>query len=475
MGLMVYNTLTRRKEPFEPIEPKRVRMYVCGPTVYDSAHVGHAMSSIVFDIVRRYLEYRGFAVRHVMNYTDVDDKVIRRAEALETDPIALAERYIEEYDQHLRDLNVRRAAVYPRVSQEIEQIITMVEGLIERGYAYEIDGDVYFRVARDEDYGKLSGRKLEDMQAGARLEIDERKEAPMDFALWKSAKPGEPAWDSPWGKGRPGWHIECSAMNLHHLGEEIDIHGGGNDLIFPHHENEIAQTESLTGRPFARYWMHNGMVQLGGEAMSKSTGNVFTIEAFLSKYEANVLRMMVLNSHYRSPLTFNDDVAQQAQRALERMRGALRPTTRADDGSEGAGDNSEGDSPGTDLHTAASAARAGFEAGMDDDFNTPLALGSLFELVRGINSARDAGVGAQDLGEAQVVLLELAGVLGLDLTARPGGEQAAGPFIELLAVVRQELRSAKQWELADKIRDRLAELGVLLEDGKDGSTWRFRG
>jgi cysteinyl-tRNA synthetase len=474
MSLMIYNTLTRQKEPFEPIEPKRVRMYVCGPTVYDKAHVGHAMSSIVFDIVRRYLEYRGYAVRHVMNYTDVDDKVIRRAEELGADPLALAEKYIGEYDRHLRDLNVELAAAYPRVSREIEQVIAMVQGLIERGYAYEIEGDIYFRVARDEDYGKLSGRKVEDMQAGARLEIDERKETPMDFALWKSAKPGEPAWDSPWGKGRPGWHIECSAMSLHHLGEEIDIHGGGNDLIFPHHENEIAQTESLTGKPFARYWIHNGMVQLGGEAMSKSTGNVFTIEAFLGKYEANVLRMMVLNSHYRSPLTFNDDVAQQAQRGLERMRGALRPATPVGDGVKGKREDPAVASEKTKLEAAASAARAGFEVAMDDDFNTPSALGSLFELVRAINSARDAGVGADELSEVQTVLLELTQVLGLDLAARPEAELAASPFIDLLARVRQELRLAKQWELADRIRDRLAELGVVLEDGKDGSTWRFR-
>ena len=465
MNLTIYNTLTRHKEPFEPIEPGRVRMYVCGPTVYDKAHVGHAMSSIVFDIIRRYLEYKGYAVRHVMNYTDVDDKVIRRAEALGTAAIELADRYIAEYSQHLKDLNVLPAAVYPRVSREIGQIIEMVQGLLDRSFAYTINGDVYFRVARDEEYGKLSGRKPEDMQAGARLEVDERKESPADFALWKSAKPGEPAWDSPWGKGRPGWHIECSAMSLHHLGEEIDIHGGGNDLIFPHHENEIAQTESLTGKAFARWWIHNGMTQLGGEAMSKSTGNVFSIEAFLGKYEANVLRMMILNTHYRGPLTFNDEVAQQAQRALERIRAALRPAASKDPAP------AEADG---ELGARAQDARAGFEAAMDDDFNSPSALASLFDLVRVINNARDAGVGEGPLGMAQAVLIELTGVLGLQLAERPTTGQAAGPFIDLLAIVRQELRTAKQWELADRIRDRLEEMGVVLEDGKDGSTWRFR-
>ncbi|MCK4692148.1 MAG: cysteine--tRNA ligase, partial [Anaerolineales bacterium] len=288
MSLMIYNTITRTKERFETIEPGVVRMYVCGPTVYDKAHVGHAMSSIVFDVIRRWLEYKGYRVIHVMNYTDVEDKVIRRANELGVDPLSLANKYVEEYDQHLRDLNVLPATVNPRASTEIEAIIRMVEGLIERGYAYEVDGDVYFRVGQDEDYGKLSGRRLEEMHAGARLTVDERKEDPTDFALWKAAKPGEPAWDSPWGSGRPGWHIECSAMSLQHLGEQIDIHGGGSDLIFPHHENEIAQSESLTGKTFARYWVHNGMLQLHGEKMSKSLGNLVTVEEYLSEHDGSV-------------------------------------------------------------------------------------------------------------------------------------------------------------------------------------------
>ena len=293
MALRIYNTLTRKKETFETLVPGEVSMYVCGPTVYDNAHVGHAMSTIVFDIIRRYLEYRGYNIHHVMNYTDVDDKIIQRANQAGIEPVKLAESYINEFDQHLKDLNVLPASVNPRATEEIDNIIAMVNDLVERGYAYVGDGDVFFSVTSDEAYGKLSWRRLEDMEAGARIEVDERKRNPMDFVLWKSSKPGEPAWESPWGPGRPGWHIECSAMNLHHLGEQIDIHGGGNDLIFPHHENEIAQTECLTGKTFARYWVHNGMLQLSGEKMSKSIGNLITVEEFLSGHDADVLRMMI--------------------------------------------------------------------------------------------------------------------------------------------------------------------------------------
>ncbi|HEY9088458.1 MAG TPA: cysteine--tRNA ligase, partial [Anaerolineaceae bacterium] len=303
MGIKIYNTLTRRKEPLETLEPGKVKMYVCGPTVYSKAHVGHAMSALVFDIIRRYLQYREYDVIHAMNFTDVDDKIIVRAQQQNVDPFELAEGYIREFSQNLQDLNILPATIQPRATREIDQIIHMVQGLIEKGFAYPMDGDVYFRVQNDSDYGRLSGRKFDEAMSGTRIDVDERKESPMDFALWKSAKPGEPAWDSPWGKGRPGWHIECSAMNLHHLGEQIDIHGGGNDLIFPHHENEIAQTESLTGKTFARYWVHNGMLQLGGEKMSKSLGNLVTIEDFLAKHSGDAMRMTVLNSAYRNPLT----------------------------------------------------------------------------------------------------------------------------------------------------------------------------
>lgn len=466
MALRVYNTLTSQKEPFETLQPGQVRMYVCGPTVYAPAHVGHAMSALVFDILRRYLEYRGYQVLHVMNYTDVDDKIIQRAAQEGLPPLQLAERYIGEFQRHLEELNILPATLNPRATQDMPAIIEMVRVLIEKGYAYEAGGDVYFRVRRDPDYGKLSGRHLEDMQAGARVEIDERKENPLDFALWKAAKPGEPAWDSPWGKGRPGWHIECSAMNLQHLGEQIDIHGGGNDLIFPHHENEIAQTESLTGKPFAHYWVHNGMLQLSGEKMSKSSGNLVTIRDFLAQHEADVLRMMVLNSSYRSPLTFNDEVIGQAEKALDRLRSAMRPAS--------AEEGQVSQAALQALQVQMDATRQGFLDAMDDDFNTAGALAQLFDLVRAINQARDGGMNTVHLQSAQNVLSELATVLGLRLE-RPqieGGQ--AAPFIDLLIEMRNELRRRKLWALSDLLRDRLSDLGVLLEDSREGTTWRWK-
>lgn len=466
MGLRVYNTLTREKEPFEPVVPGRVSMYVCGPTVYGRAHVGHAMSALVFDVIRRYLEHRGFEVRHVMNYTDVDDKIIARANEEGIDPIELAERYIREFNDHLVALNVLPASVYPRATREIDFIIEMVSGLVAQGSAYAVDGDVYFRVTRDEDYGRLSGRRLEDMAAGARVEVDVRKEHPMDFAVWKASKPGEPAWESPWGMGRPGWHIECSAMSLHHLGEQIDIHGGGADLIFPHHENEIAQTESLTGKSFARYWVHNGLLQFGGEKMSKSIGNLVTVEDFLVEHEGDALRMMILNSSYRSPLVYTEEVVEQAERALARLRAALRPPHPE---AKGASDEAR-----QALAEAAENVADGFHRSMDDDFNTAAALGHLFDLVRAVNQARDSGATDETLGPAQETLETLAGLLGLTLTpaGKAGGE--AEPFVELLLEVRTELRRQKLWSLADTIRDRLEEIGVQVEDSKEGSTWRWK-
>lgn len=467
MGLEIHNTLTRRREPFQPVEEGKVRMYVCGPTVYADAHVGHAMAAIVFDMVRRYLTFRGYEVTYVTNFTDVDDKIIRRANETGADPVSLANHYAEKYLKHLADLNVLPADVYPRVSQEISEIIAMIQGLGESGYAYEIDGDVYFRVRNDDDYGKLSRRDLDAAKSGTRIEEDERKEHVGDFALWKSAKPGEPAWESPWGPGRPGWHIECSAMCLHHLGETIDIHGGGNDLIFPHHENEIAQSESLTGKPFARYWMHNGMLQLSGEKMSKSLGNLVTIDEFLETRSPDVLRLLIFSGHYRKPVMFTNDALDGTERSLTRLRSGLRPAT----GAVTTGDAADA------LRQAAEDARAEFIRAMDDDFNTSAALAAIFELVRAINTARAADIIGPFFEAAQRTLRELAGVLGVTLDDGAAdvatNSVAAKPFIDLLVSVRSDLRTAKQWALSDKIRDQLSELGITLEDSREGTTWSY--
>jgi cysteinyl-tRNA synthetase len=463
--LRVYNTLTRKKDDFETLEPGVVKMYVCGVTVYSDAHVGHAMSALVFDIIRRYLEFRGFEVRHVMNFTDVDDKIIARANQLQEDPLKLAQRYIEDYAQNLRDLNILPATSNPRATQTMKEIQAMVQGLIDKGFAYPAsNGDVYFRVTKDKDYGKLSGRKLEDMQAGARIEIGEAKEHPMDFALWKASKPGEPAWDSPWGKGRPGWHIECSAMNLAELGEQIDIHGGGNDLIFPHHENEIAQSESFTGKQFARYWIHNGMLQLSGEKMSKSLGNIVSIQEFLSKRDADVMRMLVLNGSYRAPLMFNEGTLDAAEKSLSRLKSGLRPAPPTSKGLP--------EEAASGFATQAEATRKAFIDAMDDDFNTPLAIAALFELVKAINTARDQGATDAQIKPAQDVLRELTGVFGLRLSDKAGSGDA-DKFVDVLVEVRNEVRKQKIWQLSDLIRDRLKALGVALEDSKEGTTWKW--
>jgi cysteinyl-tRNA synthetase len=463
--LRLYNTLTRKKEDFQTLEPNVVKLYVCGVTVYNDAHVGHAMSALVFDVIRRYLEYRGYKVKHVMNYTDVDDKIINRAKHLGEDPLKLSQRYIEDYARELNNLNILPATSNPQVSKTMPLIIQFIKDLIEKGYAYAAEnGDVYFRVTKDEDYGKLSGRKLEDMQAGARIEVGEAKEHPMDFALWKAAKPGEIFWKSPWGQGRPGWHIECSAMNLAELGEQIDIHGGGNDLIFPHHENEIAQTESYTGKPFARYWVHNGMLQLGNEKMSKSVGNIVSIKDFLSKRDADVMRMLVLSGNYRAPLIFNDETQDAAEKSLARLKSAFRPASAS----------AKGLSPeaASALATQTESTQQSFTDAMDDDFNTPLAIAAFHELVKAINTARDNGATDAQLQPAQATLRELTGILGLRLQEKQGAGDA-DKFIDLLVEVRSEVRKQKLWALSDQIRDQLKELGVTIEDSKDGTKWRW--
>jgi cysteinyl-tRNA synthetase len=465
-------------------------MYVCGVTPYDRTHLGHALSAVVFDVLRRFLEWRGYQVRHVVNVTDVDDKIIARAAAEGRDPRGLAEQYAAEYFQQLAALNVLPATAFPRATEAVPAIVTAVGRLIDLGYAYPAAGDVYFRVARARDYGRLSGRAaapaggapdhdperggapVGDPDPDAEAEASEAaKEAPADFALWKGAKPGEPAWPSPWGPGRPGWHIECSVMILERLGEQIDVHGGGSDLLFPHHENERAQSEALTGEPLARFWLHNGMLRYVDpatgrpEKMSKSLGNAVAVADFLQRYDADVLRLLVLGGSYRSPLTYNEDVAADHTRRLERLAGALRPPT-----------STPGATPAPDgLRPARERARARFVAALEDDLNTAGALAALFELVRAINAARAAGAGEESLDAAQADLRELAGVLGLRLGEAQAPAQDIAPFVEILIDTREALRRARQFALADAIRERLAAAGVVLEDGPQGTRWHRAG
>ncbi len=488
--MKIYSTLSGQKEEFVP-QGDPVRIYVCGVTPYDDCHIGHAMSYIVFDVVRRYLEFRGYRVRHVQNFTDIDDKIIDRSNRLGISYRELADRFIAQYFKDMDVLNIRQADVYPKATEEIPKIIEIARGLIARGHAYEVDGSVYFRVKSVPDYGKLSRRNLDDMQAGARVEASEAKEHPLDFALWKASKPGEPGWDSPWGRGRPGWHIECSAMSLKYLGQSLDIHGGGHDLVFPHHENEIAQSESFTGvRPFARYWMHNGLLRLGEEKMSKSLGNLVTVQQALARWSPDAIRLFVLSSHYRSPLTFSEEIVQSQERSIERLRQTLRPRPL-----------------GGDVFDAGQF-RNRFVEAMDDDFNTPQAVAAIFDLARDINRVSDEGM---DVAQAQETLRELCELLGLTLK-EPEKAIEAGPFVELLAELQTEvtgaepalaaevfdsarvplpaddvayiintlvearnrLRARRQWALADRIRSQLLELDIVLEDMPQGTRWKRR-
>ena len=450
--MRLYSTLTRREEEFVPAGDT-VKMYVCGPNLYAPCHVGHAMSYVVFDVLRRYLEYRGYQVRHVQNFTDIEDKIIARAQAMDVTTDELARQYVERFFTDMDKLNIQRAHVYPLATHEIPGMIEMIQGLIAKGHAYPVDGDVYFRVTSDDDYGKLSGRALDDLQAGARIEVDERKEHPMDFALWKASKPGEPSWESPWGGGRPGWHIECSVMSRHYLGETLDIHGGGQDLIFPHHENELAQSESYTGvTPFVRFWVHNGLARLsdGEEKMTRSLGNLVSITDALEQHGADTLRLFILSSNYRSPLTYGDEPLAAARRGVERLRTAAHAASADGDPLDGG------------------RFRDRFIEAMENDLNTAQAMAALFDLARDINRARDEG---RDIKPAQAVLLELSGVFGLTLAAEER-EIAAAPFIEALIALREELRQAKQFALADSIRSRLDGLGIALEDSREGTVWK---
>ena len=452
--MRLHDTLSGQLHDFDSPNGQ-VRMYVCGITPYSSSHIGHAMSAVSFDVVRRYLEFRGFDVKHVQNFTDIDDKMIAAANERGIEVSDLAQQYIDEYIEAMSVLNVVRPHHYPRATQEIDKIVEIIQALIDKGYAYDADGDVYFRVRRDDDYGKLSHRSIDDLLSGARVEIDERKEDVLDFALWKAQKPGEPAWDSPWGLGRPGWHIECSAMAIRYLGESIDIHGGGDELAFPHHENEIAQSESFTEiEPFARFWLHNGMLRLDGEKMSKSLGNIISLPEALDRFDPQALRLFFLSSHYRSPLFYSEEIVRSQERAIRRLRQAIRVES--------------GSGPSVDPEDF----RARFIEAMDDDLNTPRALAALFDLAREINRGRERDA---DVSDAQQTLVELADVLGLDLSDTTDSAGAsAGPFIQLLVDLRSDLRAARQFDQADRIRAELANLGVTLEDTPAGTEWTLR-
>jgi cysteinyl-tRNA synthetase len=455
--MKIYDSLSREKHEFLPAQ-EEVRMYVCGVTPYSESHVGHAMSYIIFDVVRRYLEFIGYQVHHVQNFTDIDDKLIDRAKVEGTTVKTTAERNIQGYFDDMDALNIQRAHTYPKASEEVPSMIAIIDDLISNGFAYESYGDVYFRVSSLTNYGKLSHRTLDGMRAGARIEPNDQKAHPMDFALWKSTKPGEPWWESPWGKGRPGWHIECTAMAMGYLGETIDLHGGGQDLIFPHHENEIAQSEAFSGVPFARFWMHNGLLHMDQEKMSKSMGNLITIRDALSKVSADSIRFSVLNSHYRSPTAYSDEVLTSAEKAVDRLiyattaNNAKIPTTQLDPGPY----------------------RERFISSMDDDFNTPQALAALFDLAHEINRASDSGCGVE---EAQRTLLELGrSVLGFqlqkDVREIPSYlEQLAKKLVE----ERNRLRSEKRFEEADNTRSTLTGMGITITDTPDGTSWEWNG
>ena len=453
-------------------------MYVCGPTTYNFFHVGNGRTLVAFDMIRRYLIYKGFAVTFVQNFTDVDDKIIKRGHEEGMEPLALARKYIDEYYQDAKALNLLPATIHPKATEHIEEMIQMIKGLEVTGLAYPVDGDVYFTVEQFAGYGKLSGRSLEDMLAGARVEVDERKRYPMDFALWKRAKPGEPAWASPWGMGRPGWHIECSAMSLKYLGVGFDIHGGGGDLVFPHHENEIAQTEGYLKEGYmARYWMHTAFLTVNQEKMSKSLGNFFTVRDILKKFPGEVIRFYLLGTHYRSQLDFDDEKLVMAQKGLERLRTSVQ---LADEVLQKSGDKPAATGAANqELRLAAQEAKAAFEKAMDDDFNSALAYAALFDLVKLINShVADPILPLAGLREAQATLLELAGVLGFDL--RQGAtaaqdESKLHQVMDIMLQVRGRARQKKDWETSDFIRDALKEIGVAIEDTPQGTRWKVKG
>jgi cysteinyl-tRNA synthetase len=477
MPLRVFNTLNRKKEVFKPIDPGKVRMYVCGPTVYDSCHIGHARSVIIFDVIARYLKAIGYDVLYVRNFTDVDDKIIDKANQLGIKSTAVAERFIKEFYEDMDALNVKRATIEPKATDHIKQIIQFIERLIEGGYAYRVEGDVYFSVEKFEEYGKLSGRKLDEMEAGARIDINEKKNNPFDFVLWKSAKPGEPFWESTWGKGRPGWHIECSVMSNEYLGETFDIHGGGKDLCFPHHENEIAQSESISGKPFVKYWIHNGFVNINQEKMSKSLGNFLMIKDILKTYHPEVVRLFLLSSHYRSPIDFTEKAMDEVRKGLDKMYALLLRVDKTMDS-----ESNQEIEPGDCWQQ--------FCEAMDDDFNSAHGIGIIFDTVRKVNRMLDQYKNSgsdqikQTIQHALVDIRRTGNILGI-LLEKPAvyfdkkqtqvlEQKSVDPtMIAKMVEERNAARKANNWKKADQIRAQLADMGVILEDRPEETVWKI--
>lgn len=493
MALRVYNTFTGEKELFVPLIPGKVGMYVCGVTVYDYCHIGHARAGVVFDIIFRYLKYSGYDVTYVRNYTDIDDKIINRANQEGTDYRTVADRYIQAFDEDMERLGLAKPTVEPKATDHIDGIIRIIEALIAKGHAYVSEGDVYYAVETFPDYLKLSGRNLEEMQAGARVEVGDKKRHPMDFALWKGSKPGEPWWQSPWGNGRPGWHIECSAMSMEFLGKTFDIHGGGKDLVFPHHENEIAQSEGANGCQFVRYWLHNGFVNINAEKMSKSLGNFFTIREVLKKYDSETLRLFILSAHYRSPLDFSDQNLDEAQSGLERIYTCL---ASVDDILNGESHSAEIavienlSQVGLELQEKVDQFMPRFVEAMDDDFNAAQALGVLFETVRATNrflaeTKEITPLSLSLIANVRHLFVEAGGMLGLftaspavwlerNKDAKAGQIDMAPDEIERLIAERAEVRAAKNFKRGDEIRDLLLAKGILLLDSAQGTTWNVK-
>ena len=455
--MRVFNTGTKQKEELKPVEEGKIRLYACGPTVYNYIHIGNARPLITFDTLRRYLEYRGYEVNFVQNFTDIDDKMIQIANQEGTTVKEMAERYIAEYYTDAKSLNVKAATHHPKATEHMQDIIALIEKLIENGLAYAVNGDVYYNARAFKDYGKLSGQSIDDLESGARIEVNEEKQNPVDFALWKAKKEGEPAWESPWGEGRPGWHIECSAMSMKYLGETIDIHGGGQDLIFPHHENEVAQSEGATGHEFCHYWMHNGYINIDNKKMSKSLGNFFTVRDILAKYDGIVVRFFMLSAHYRSPVNFSDGLLEQAKSALERIKNFKENLSFIIETNK--------DMPDMDVAELSKTYMQKFNDAMDDDLNTADAIGVIFEYIREINVKFENGANASEAKQSLELIDTLLDVLGLIVK---GTDEIPAEVLKLVEE-RKAARAEKNWAKADEIRDTLAEKGYEVKDTPDGA------